>query len=55
MPREHWVPKGVDCEIPHELKRGTSATKNASLQRELDYEILHQLKTETKHGVKTSP
>ena len=34
------TPKGVDCEIPHWLERGTSVSK-AGLRREVDYEIPH--------------
>ena len=26
--RGRWAPKGVDCEIPHRLERGTSASED---------------------------
>ena len=40
---------GVDYEISHRLKRGTSANKNAGSRREVDCEISRRLKREMKH------
>ena len=37
---------GVDCEIPHQLERGTSVNEDAKPQREVDCEIPHRLKRE---------
>ena len=39
--------RGVDCEIPHRLERGTSARKDAGPRREVDLEIPHLLEKGT--------
>ena len=48
----------IDCEIPHRLERGTSASEDAGPRREVDYEIPHRLERELSilyKGVETSP
>ena len=30
--RGRWNPKGVDCEIPHSLEKGTGASEDACLE-----------------------
>ena len=34
-------PKGVDCEIPHQLERGTRDSEEVEPQRGMNYEIPH--------------
>ena len=40
--------KGVDCEIPHRLERGMSASEDAGSRRGVDREIPHRLERGTK-------
>ena len=40
-------PKEVDCEIPHQLERETSANKDAMSRRRMYCEIPHRLERET--------
>ena len=48
----HTEPRrGVDCEIPHRLERGTSASEDAGLRRVVDCEIPHRLERGTKHSL----
>ena len=48
--RGHWALKGVDCEIPHRLKKGTSTSTDTESLRGVDYEIPYHLERGSSRG-----
>ena len=47
--------KGVDCEIPYQLERRTSASKDDESRRGVDCEISHRLERGTSANEDTRP
>ena len=42
---------GLDCEIPHRLETGTSASEDVGPRRGVDFEISHRLERGTKYSL----
>ena len=51
VPARMLASKGGGLGVPHQLEKGTSASKDAGLRREVDCEIPRRLGRRTKHSL----